>query len=233
MKKITKTEDGPKHLKFAVLAADTVLFTIRGGELCVRLIPVHRPPYFRNTAGLPGGLLFPKESAEQAAFRHLTTKAGIQKEHIYAEQLYTFSAVHRDPRGRVVAVVYMALAPWEHLSPAEQHNTETSWWCPITKIPKLAYDHDEVLALAIQRLRARITYTTIVGKILPREFTLTDLEHAYETILKKNIDKRNFRKKILKLKLLAPVGRERRGLKWRPAKLYSFRSAKVVPIEIL
>jgi len=220
------------QLRFAVLAADTVLFTIRNGELLVRLIPVHRPPHFVDKSGLPGGLLLPTETAEQAALRNLEVKAGIKREHVHIEQLYTFSGVHRDPRGRVVAVTYLALAPWEELSQAEQADTDNARWCTVRRLPKLAYDHNEVLELALERLRARMNYTTIASKLLPSEFTLSDLERAYETLLGKKMDRRNFRKKILKLKLLKPLGKKRGG-KWRPAELYAFKGTKVVPIEML
>src|SRR3989344_7145896 len=95
--------------RFAVLAADTALFTLRDGRLCVRLIAVNRPPFYTNIWGLPGGLLRPEETAEAAALRHLQEKAGIRIPRVYAEQLYTFSVPDRDPRGRVVAVAYLAL----------------------------------------------------------------------------------------------------------------------------
>src|SRR6516165_11678418 len=102
-------------LRFAILAADTVLFTMRDGKLLVRLTKVERPPHFPDNAGLPGGLLHPLETAEDAAMRHVEEKAGIARRKIYLEQLYTFSKVDRDPRGRVVAVAYCGLVPWETL----------------------------------------------------------------------------------------------------------------------
>ncbi len=232
MKK-NQTSKNPKHLSFAVLAADTVLFAIRDKKLCVRLVSVNRPPYFVHAFGLPGGLLAPHETAEEAALRHLEEKGGVRRGSVYAEQLYTFSAVGRDPRGRVVAVAYLALAPWQQLSAKERTYTEEAFWCPVAKLPKLAYDHNEVVQLALERLRARIGYTTIVKKLLPKEFPLMELEQAYEVILEKRPDRRNFRKKIMKLKLVMPLGRKQSGQKWRPAMLYAFRSPKVVQIDIL
>lgn len=223
----------PKHLRFAVLASDTVLLTFFEKKLFVRLAPVNRAPYFINKSGLPGGLLDPKETAEKAAVRHLKSKGDISSPSVYIEQLYTFSDIKRDPRGRVVAVAYLALVPWESLSQKEKENTKDAFWCPIEELPSLAYDHDEITSLALNRLRSRITYTTLISKLLPKEFTLIDLEEAYRIILKKRIDRRNFRKKILKLKLLTPLNKELRGMKWRPAKLYTFRSSRVLPINIL
>ena len=231
---MSKNIDHPNPpLKFAILAADTVLFVIKDNMLFVRLNRIDRAPYFVNIKGLPGGLLGVDETAPLAALRHLKTKTDISTASLYVEQLYTFSAVDRDPRGRVVAVAYLALVPWESLSPGEQEGNEESVWIPVSDVPKLAYDHNEVLDMAITRLRSRITYTSLIAKLLPREFTLTELEEAYECILGKDIDKRNFRKKIEKLDLLLPLSRFRAGTRSRPARLYKFRSKEVKEIEIL
>ena len=230
------TRPSPKladDLHFAVLAADTALFTIRDGELCVRLIRIDRAPFYKNAQGMPGGLLAPTETAEEAALRHLTTKTGVANPQIYMEQLYTFSRVDRDRRGRVVAVAYMALVPWSELSPEEQADTTESWWEPVRGIGTLAYDHDEMLATALARLRSRVTYTTVMAKLMPSEFTLTELEQAYARILKSSLDKRNFRKKILKLKVVKPTGKKRSTGRSRPAELFRFTSKKVTEIEVL
>ncbi len=106
--------------------------------------------------------------------------------------------------GRVVAVAYLALVPWETLSPEEQADTKESYWRPASKAPKLAYDHDEILEAALKRLRSRIRYTTLIQKLMPKEFTLTELERAYESILGTDLDKRNFRKKISSSGCLLP-----------------------------
>ena len=223
----------PAHIKFAVLAADTALFTVHNGELLVRLIRVERLPHFPNNPGLPGGLLLPTETAEAAAQRHIAEKTGIAKEKIYFEQLATFSGIERDPRGRVVAVAYLALVPWEKLSEQEQANSAKTYWQPVGRSHKLAYDHDEILAAAIVRLHSRVTYTTLLQKLMPKEFTLTELEHAYKSILGTSLDKRNFRKKILKLNILTPLSSKRVGGRFRPAQLYRFASEKVKDIEVL
>lgn len=233
MNKAHKKDTAQAKLRFAILAADTVLLTIHSGALYVRLIPVHRPPHFKDKQGLPGGLLMPSETAEMAAERLIQDKARISLRHVYMEQLYTFSRINRDPRGRVVAVAYLALVPWEMLSTEEQANTKESWWMPVKEAGKLAYDHNEILEMATERLKARIGYTTVISKLFPKEFTLTDLEEAYAVILGKKVDHRNFRKKIAKLKLLTPLKRKRHGEKWRPAALYRFRTDNIVNIEIL
>lgn len=222
-----------KHLRFAVLATDVVLFTVRNNVLLVRLTRVNRPPYFSDSRGLPGGLIDPKETAERAVLRILRTKVGINPDKPHIEQLYTFSGIDRDPRGRVVAVAYLALVPWERLSAAEQADTLDTWWNSARETGHLAYDHDEILDMAIARLRSRITYTTLIGKLMQKEFTLTELEYAYESVLHTDLDKRNFRKKILKLHFITPLPRRRTGGAFRPAQLYRLSSDKIKEVEIL
>lgn len=229
----SKKSAGPEHLRFAVIAADVVLFTVRDNRLFVRLVRVDRPPHFLNRKGLPGGLIDPKETADEAVKRLVRTKGLVAEGKTHIEQLYTFSALKRDPRGRVVAVAYLALVPWERLSASEQADTSDAWWSPVTDAEHLAYDHDVMLATAIARLRSRVTYTTLIGKLMPHEFTLTELEHAYESILHADLDKRNFRKKILKLNFITPLPHKRTGGAFRPAQLYRFSSDKVKEVEVL
>lgn len=231
------------NIRFAVLAADSALFTIRERMLYVRLIRVERPPHFPDNPGLPGGLIAPQETAEEAARRHIETKALVAADKPYVEQLYTFSDVGRDPRGRVVAVAYLALVPWEKLTDEERRDTEDAYWAPVSsgasrggpvaRAKRLAYDHDEILATALERLKSRVRYTTLIGKLTPSEFTLTELEQSYECILGKDLDKRNFRKKILKVKVLKELAKKRSGGAFRPAKLYRFSSPNVDEIEVL
>lgn len=221
------------HIKFAILATDVALFSLKDGELLVRVIDVDRPPHFVHIPGLPGGLVHPDETALQAAKRLLQTKAGIRSSHVHLEQLFTFDAVDRDPRGRVVAVAHLGFVPWAQLSAQEQEDSESAKWIEAHRLPKLAYDHKEIMQLARKRLASRVTYTTLISKLLPKEFTLTELEQAFEIITGKEIDKRNFRKKMLKLGLLNELPRMKNGARHRPAKLYAFKSDMVQEIEIL
>lgn len=223
----------PVHLKFAVLATDVALFTVHDNTLLVRLISVNRPPFFVNRLGLPGGLIDPKETAEDAVKRHIEAKALVSSEKIYIEQLYTFSKIDRDPRGRVVAVAYLALVPWEKLSEAEQSDENGARWVPVNSVCNLAYDHDEILLVAENRLRSRVKYTTLMSKLLPKEFTLTEMERGYESVAHTELDKRNFRKKILKLKIIQSIHKKRTDGAHRPAELYKFTSEKVKEIEVL
>lgn len=223
----------PEHLRFAVLAVDVALFSVRNNELLVRLVHVNRPPHFPDSSALPGGIIDPKETAEDAVLRQLSEKAHINPDHVHIEQLATFSALERDRRGRVVSVAYLALIPWDALSTLEQQDTSETWWSPLRNARKLAYDHDDMLETAVARLKSRVTYTTLIRALMPHEFTLTDLETMYETVLGKSLDKRNFRKKILKLDILTELPRKRTGGKFRPAQLYKFASKRVDEIETL
>lgn len=223
-----------KHLKFAVLACDVVLFTVHDNESYVKLIKVDRPPYFpKGSKGFPGGLIDPSETAEEAVKRIINNKAGVDPDKVYIEQLYTFSEISRDPRGRVVAVSYLALVPWQKLSEMEKQNSQDTWWSRVLDATDLAYDHDEMLNMALRRLRSRISYTTLISKLLADEFTLGELEKTYSVILGESIDKRNFRKKIAKLGILKELPYKKTGESYRPAKLYSFTDNIVKEIEIL
>lgn len=216
--------------KFAVLAADIVLFTVESSSLKILLIPVDRPPYFVQGThfGAPGGLLRSTESAEDAAKRILQEKGGMRD--VYMEQLFTFSKIDRDPRGRVVSVAYLALVPADK-TVGKMHNDAR--WYEVSKLPTLAYDHAEVIHVATERLRAKLEYTNIAKELLPKEFTLTELQKTYEIILGTKLDKRNFRKKVLSLNLLRALQKKTSPGQGRPAMLYSFRNAGPTFVEVL
>ncbi len=205
-------------LKFAVLATDIVLFRFHNNALQALLIDVYGPSAFVGMKAFPGGLIKPVETAEQAVVRLLEDKGGIHPDTTYIDQLYTFSTIDRDPRGRVVSVAYIGCT-FGH----EPKNTSVMpYWENVSVIKELAYDHVDILKVAIKRLQNKLKYTTVAQYLLPAEFTLTELEHLYETILAVPMDKRNFRKKILKLELVVPTGKKTSGLKQRPAELYKF-----------
>lgn len=214
-----------KELRFAVLATDIVCFRIVKEKLNVLIGQATVSPYL----GFIGGLIAPKEDAQEAVGRHLNDKAGISK--VYKEQLFTFSKVDRDPRGRVVSVAYLAVT---HKDPRNEKKAKikTSWY-PVEEVPELAYDHNEILKVAVDRLRSKVKYTNIVRYFLPRKFTLTELQAVYEIILEKKIDKRNFRKKVLKMEMIKKSGEVLRGRATRPAELFEFVGRGVRIYEIL
>lgn len=215
-------------LRFAVVAVDAVCFRVIAGQLCALLGRVTVEPHYKNRWGLIGGLVLADENADQAVERHLRNKAGIGR--IYKEQLYTFSSIGRDPRGRVISVAYLCLAP-EALE--QRGGAVKTRWQPVQDVPGLAYDHDEILRTAVERLRARIAYTNIAQHLLPSEFTLGDLQKTYEIILHRALDKRNFRKKVQEAKLVVATAKKVRTGASRPALLYRFSSKHPKVIEIL
>lgn len=215
-------------LRFAILAIDVALFAVLDRRLCVLLIPVERPPHFLSMRGLPGGLIAPDETAEQAVARHLREKAEVSG--VYVEQLATFSAVDRDPRGRVVSVAYLGLMPAEQAAAVPLARGQH--WTPIDRVGRLAYDHDEILAVACERLRARLGYSTIARHLMPKEFTLTELQQTYETVLDRSFDKRNFRKKLQDTGIVRATGKMRSGQPSRPAELHRFAGSGVRLIEL-
>ncbi|MFH0873435.1 MAG: NUDIX domain-containing protein [Candidatus Komeilibacteria bacterium] len=213
---------------YAVLATDIVVFTVAQGQLQVLLLKMKKVP-FSGSWACPGGLIGTQETPEQAAGRILRLTTGLAD--LYLEQLYTFGRVDRDPFGRVVSVAYLGLLS-DKIAVKTTGNYAAIQWFPINKLPKLAYDHREIIDVAIERLKSKITYTNIIAHLLPREFTLTQLQSLYESILDRPLDRRNFRKKIQSLKLVKPTAKEARGAN-RPARLYTFTSTKIKIIEIL
>ncbi len=204
------------NLRVAVGAVDVVLFTILDDKLHVLLIPIHRPPHYVHLQGLPGGIIEHSESADAAVFRHLKTKLGVSG--IQIEQLYTFSDPKRDKRSRSISIAYMGLITQDNASLKDKTEGE---WFNIHTLPKLAFDHKEIIKVAVDRLKGKVTYTTIVSNLLPKQFTLSELQYVNEVILGEQFDKRNFRKKILASGLIAPTGKKKKTIK-RPAELYIF-----------
>jgi 8-oxo-dGTP diphosphatase len=209
------------------VTVDIALFTIKDGALHVLLIERTKPPYAGSHA-LPGGFLLSGETTKEAANRILKDKAGVKD--IYIEQLYTFDGVHRDPRGRILSVTFYALMSEQYIHISEGKETESPQWCAVDKLPKLAFDHKDIVIYAQKRIRAKLEYTNAAYALLPRTFALGQLQEAYEAIFQKKIDKRNFIKKFLSLKLIRPTKKILSGLRQRPARLYEFIDRK--PTEL-
>lgn len=214
------------------VAVDNCIFTVIDRQLHVLLIQVKKTPFEKRWA-LPGGLVADQETLDHAAARILTEQTGVQD--VYLEQLYTFGALDRDPLGRVLSVAYFSLVrPPE--SPADGLHTTPKYagvrWWSVSDVRRLAYDHDEILEYARNRLAWKLEYTNVSWSLLPRKFTLSALQRVYESVLGRPLDKRNFRKKILSLGLIDAVG-EREGGAHRPAMLYRFSSRKPRIVQIL
>ena len=218
-----------KRYKFTVIATDIAIFTIKDQELNVLLIKMKKE-YFRGLWAVPGGLVKPTESVDSSAKRNLFEKTKMKD--VYLEQLYTFGSVDRDPYGKVVSVAHFALIPDSGIKLKTSKDYDDIDWFSINRLPKLAYDHDEIIHFAVDRLRGKLTYTNIVYSLLPEEFTLSELQRIYEIILSKKLDKRNFRKKIISLKFVSKTDKKTFGKAHRPANLYRFtqRSPRIIQI---
>lgn len=224
---MVKHHESSQNIK---VATDTAIVTIRDGVLNVLLIQMKKVP-FEGMWALPGGLLGEEETTLAAASRILKTQTGVAD--VFLEQLATFDNVNRDPAGRVVSVAYYALLPDMDLQlKTTDKYADVRWW-PIKKLPALAYDHKMVVKEAIDRIAAKIQYTNIVWSLLPKEFTLTELQRVYEIILDKDLDKRNFRKRIEDLELIKPTGKMRTGMAHRPAALYQFKHRKLEYVQVM
>ena len=214
-----------------IVAVDIAVFTVLARALHVLLVELRHGPFAGRWA-LPGGRVQVDESLDAAAGRELAAQTGIPN--IYLEQLYTFGSPGRDPAGHVVSVAYVALIAHGGRFPPRPGGDKYAAvaWRPVRRLPALAYDHAAVVATAAERLRAKLAYTNLAYTLLPREFTLGELQEMYEAILGRRLDRRNFRKKVLALGLLHALGRVRRG-PHRPAALYAFRRRRPMVIQVL
>lgn len=203
------------------VTVDIVIFTIQSGVLRVLLVKRLIPP-FPGQYAIPGGFVHEDEDLDQAALRELQEETGVTD--VYLEQLYSFGAPGRDPRGRIVTIAYFALIYADRTLRAGTDAAEANWWS-IHELPTLAFDHAQIVEYAVERLRNKLEYTTVGFQFLPRKFTLTDLQEVYEAILGKKIDKRNFRRKMALLKILKPLNEYRHGGR-RPAQLYQFVASR-------
>ena len=207
------------------LTVDCVIFglDLNAASLRVALIERDIEPYEGSWA-LPGGFVREGESLEQAANRELQEETNI--ENVFLEQLYTFGAPKRDPRGWVVSVAYYALvAPEKHHVVADTDARRAEWF-PIDALPELAFDHSEILQMALQRLRGKLSYAPIGFELLPEKFSIRQLQTLYEIVLGQPLDNRNFRKKIFSLDVLKELKEMQQGVAHRAARLYKFDEHK-------
>ncbi len=199
------------------VTVDIAIFSVRNDTLKVLLIKRALEP-FQGEWALPGGFVAMDESLEEAARRELEEETGVSG--VYLEQLYTFGQPDRDPRERVITVAHYALIPSDRLELRAATDAEGVSWFGIDELPELAFDHAAILRVALQRLAAKLEYSTIAFQLMPEAFTLSELQHVYELIGRSPIDKRNFRKRVLALGLIEETGDEKREGAHRPAKLY-------------
>ncbi len=208
------------------VTVDIVIFTLREGDLQVLLVKRKNPP-FEGRWAIPGGFVEKDESLEDAAARELFEETHVEGVHI--EQLYTFGAPNRAPRGRTITVAYFALVPGELAVQAGDDAAEAQWKS-VYKLPSMAFDHNQIVQYALKRLRYQLEYSAVGFQLLPPEFTLSDLQHAYEIVLGEQLDKRNFRRRILQAQVIEHTG-GRRTSEGRPARLYRFREDAVAEVK--
>ena len=207
----------------AALAVDCVVFGVDEGDLKVLLIQRKLQP-FQHAWALPGGFVRMDETLDEAARRELEEEAGVKD--VYLEQLYSFSAMNRDPRERVVTVAHYALAKLSDHRIRAATDAMGVGWFGLDDLPRLAFDHQEIVATAHDRLRAKVRYAPIGFELLPPRFSLTQLQKLYEIVLGTDLDKRNFRKKILAMDLLVETDEVEQNVRHRAARLYRFDRRK-------
>ena len=217
------------------LTVDVVLLSTHDGELDTLLVQRDEHPY-KGRWALPGGFVRMSESLDDAAARVLETKTGLAS--VFLEQLYTFGDPRRDPRTRVVTVAHYALVdrrrfdhahgkgatrvgrvrvPWEgEVGGAVQLLREDGKGLP------LAFDHADIVGMAIQRLRGKLAYTAVGFQLLPRDFTLLDLQRVHEAVLGRAVNKDSFRRRMLASGDLEATGKSQKDVDHRPAELYRF-----------
>ena len=212
----------PKAFDRPSVTVDALVFTILDDVLKVALVKRASEP-FKDYWALPGGFIDMKEALEETVKRKLSLKAGY--ENLYLEQLATFGDPKRDPRTRVITVVYFALTSADNYRSVTSESVTDSQLFDVKKLPtELAFDHKEIIKFGLKRLKSKIQYSNIAYGLLPKEFTLTELQKVYEVILGTTIDKRNFRKKMLATKLLTSTKKKRADSAHRPAELFRFRT---------
>jgi 8-oxo-dGTP diphosphatase len=205
------------------VTVDCVVFGLDAKELKVLLIQRRLEP-FQHAWALPGGFVRVDETLDEAARRELAEEAGVTD--VYLEQLYTFGELERDPRERVVTVAYYALAKLSDHRIRAATDAMGVGWFSLDELPRLAFDHSSIVERAHERLRGKVRYAPIGFELLPPRFTLTQLQRLYELVLGEDLDKRNFRKKILAMDLLVETDQVEQGVRHRAARLYRFDRKK-------
>lgn len=217
-------DSSSQHIQVTV---DAAVFSVRDGRLQVLLIKRKHPPY-KGKYAIPGGFVKNDEGLDQAIARELEEETGVDG--IFLKKLTAYGDADRDPRGRVVTVVFLALIDADEFELRARTDALEARWFSMDDLPPLGFDHDQILHDALAQLRLEIQTTNIASQLLPDAFTLSDLQCAYESILGRSLDKRNFRKRIAALDILKEAPGRREGAH-RPAQLYRFRSSVYQPLD--
>ena len=204
---------------YPAITIDITLFAYNKKDLSILLIRRDKEPY-KSTWTIPGGFVQPEETFETTCKRILKHKAGI--EYLYLEQLCTFDSLNRDPRGRVISVAYYGLVNPQNINLVAGEAATSIGWFSLKELPNLGFDHQQIIDVAFKRLQSKVMYKPIGFELLDKQFTLSSLQHLYQCILNTEINKRNFRKRMLETGILVATGQHLEGLKHRPPELYEF-----------
>ncbi len=207
----------------SAFTVDNVIFGFDEGDLKLLLIKRGEEPYEGKWA-LPGYFVYPNEDLDSAAERVLKELTGLTD--VFLEQVKTFGQVNRHPFGRVITVAYFSLVKINRFTLQPASIALKAKWHSISEVKSLAFDHNEILKACFERLKWLVRTRPLGFELLPPKFTLTELQHLYEAILETELDKRNFRKKILSMDLLIDLDELQEGVAHRPAKLYQFDREK-------
>lgn len=199
------------------ITVDTVILTIKNNALQVLLIRREKEPFIGKWA-IPGGYVRMSENLEQAAVRILKEKTDV--DNVYLEQLYTFGDPLRHPDSRVITCVYFALVRYEDVKVMDSDDVA---WYPVDKLPALAFDHKEIIDYTRARTRLSLRSCPVAYQLLKEKFTLTEMQRVYELIMGKELDKRNFRKKVLGTEGLIELDEFTKASSKRPARLYQYK----------
>jgi 8-oxo-dGTP diphosphatase len=207
----------------SAFSVDNIIFGFDGDDLKVLLIKRAIEP-FKDCWALPGALVHPDEDLDKAPQRSLTELTGLTD--VFLEQVHTFGNVARHPQGRVITIAYYSLVNIDKVVPKPASFATELAWISINELPKLAFDHSVILEMCLRKLQQNVTTRPIGFELLAKEFTLTDLQSLYESVLNKQLDKRNFRKKFLSMNILVDTKKYQENVAHRPAKLYRFDKEK-------
>ncbi|WP_373568224.1 NUDIX domain-containing protein [Marinimicrobium sp. ABcell2] len=203
------------------LSIDNLIFGLDHGQLDIMLVKHDIGPGKGGWA-LPGGFIGRQENLRDAAARLLQNLTGVRD--LYLEQLKAFGRIDRFPEERVVTIAYYALVSAEDYPLVAGTNAEEAKWFNVNELPPLIYDHSDIVQYGVQFLRHQVCHKPIGFNLLPEKFTLLQLQELYESILDTKLDKPNFRRKMMKMNLLAPCNEKQTGVPHRAANLYRFDS---------
>lgn len=205
-----------------ITTVDPVIFTLKDNQLQILLVRRNKEP-FQHWLSLPGGWVYIDQDIDLAdsVKRVVHDKTGVSD--AYFEQLHTFGSKERDPRLWSISIAYVSLMPWDKVQMAKAgEGIQDVEWVPVSEIDHstLAFDHSQIITMAIERLRNKVNYSTLPVHLLPETFTKTELQKVYEMVLGSKLDKSAFRKKLNEFDFLESTGESSEGVKHRPALLY-------------